>query len=666
MESYKLPQKEEIINIINSIEDIDNEIKENILDLINTKFKISLNLKRFNITSFKTKRNRNTEFAGFKIRLNQKKPITVIKGSTGTGKTTVFDKIWHFFSEYHRDRSKIKNLLTELEIVLEDKNQEISYTINFHSQYGFNKKSKFKISEQKLRDKSIASSSKVVSNPEEFLKRHLLLDYNLNETMFITEISDYSFVAKFCINENNFRTLFRIPILNFIFDEILEIEKNLKPKIENDKEFLFDYQRDLENKRYFINSLEENIKKNDFLIDNEKELIEASKEFERVDNELKRKNEEKNRRIRSLRINLKNLQKDLEELNEYNIKNLDDQFDVLYQSESRYCWNCNSIIHIGIFKKRVEKNLCYICGIGFKSYKEEFQALPETIPNEIVNKKKNIIDEIKRIEKEIDTYYKNQKEFIEIPSDIDKKIWNKVMFISNIDNEIKNAKKQNVDNKTKKETALKIIDNALKEIQKYKKEYENLTIKIESLKKIKKKIIEFEEEQFQKFKNEIISLANQILIEFISEDIGMLKFDENKNLILINSFYNDENREDFQIKQRKYIDAKSYLSPGILRKIDFAFAFAFFFLNRRVLIRPLNLLIIDGLNFLDSIDIKMIYESLAIKKSDFKILIFSTDDPPKIDEKYYEIKQISRNPLMRKLVDIKYVSKQSSLERFFK
>lgn len=666
MDSYKLPQKEEIINTINLIEDIDNEIKENILNLINTKFKILLNLKRFNITSLKTKRNRNTEFAGFKIRLNQKKPITVIKGSTGTGKTTIFDKIWHFFSEYHRDRSKIKNLLTELELVLEDKDQGISYTINFHSQYGFNNKSKFKILEQKLIDKSIASSSKVVSNPEGFLKQHLLLDYNLNETIFIPEISDYSFVARFCINENDFRTLLRIPILNIIFDEILKIEKNLKPEIENVKEFLFDYQKDLENKKYYINALKENIKKNDFLIDNEKELIEASKEFERVDNKLKRKNEEKNRKIRSLRINLKNLHKDLDELNEYNIKNLDDQFDVLYQSESRYCWNCNSIIHRRIFKKRVEQNLCYICGIGSKSYEEEFQALPETIPNEIVDKKKKIIDEVKRMEKEINIYYKNQKEFIERPSDIDKIIWNKVMYISNIENEIKNAKIQNEDNKTKQETALKIVDNALKEIRKYKEEFEILKNKMESLKEIKKKLIEFEEEQFQKFKNEIIALANEILVEFISEDIGMLKFDENKNLIIINSFYNDENKKDFQIKQRKYMDAKNYLSPGILRKIDFAFALAFFFLNRRVLIRPLNFLIIDGLNFLDLNDIKMIYESLAIENSDFKILIFSTDDPPNINEKFYEIKHISRNPLMRKLEEMQYVSRQSSLERFFK
>ena len=80
--------------------------------------------------------------------------------------------------------------------------------------------------------------------------------------------------------------------------------------------------------------------------------------------------------------------------------------------------------------------------------------------------------------------------------------------------------------------------------------------------------------------------------------------------------------------------------------------------------RPFNLLIIDGLNFFDLEDKKLIYKSLAKKMSDYKILIFDIDDPIAINNECVKIQIIRRNRLMRKLEKIQSFSKKNSLDRF--
>ncbi len=665
MKKYTLPKKEEILKIIEGKTDIDEKIKEHIINLIEDKFKTSLDLKRFKIISFTIKPNRNTEFIGAKIKLSQKKPITVIKGSTGTGKTTIYDKLNHFFCDYQRERSRIKSLLTEVEIVIIDENQSVGYTIKYHSQFGFDGQ-KLKILEQKIKDGSLASSSKVITNPEEFLKSNLFLDYNLNETIFIPEIPEYSFTSRYCTNEEDFRTLFRVPVINIIFKNIQDMIKSNEPEIESLRKFIENYNRDLENKNHFIEKLKSIIERNNFLIDNEEEFIKTSKRFEEIDKNLKEIDEDRNKKIRGLKIKLRRLQNELDEIEQYYLKNIDDKYDILFQTEPPYCWKCNSLIHLTEFKKRVENNLCDICGIGFKNYDDEFQALPVTFPEDLRNNREKINNNIIKIKEEIKEYYNFDKDLVEKPFDIDEQIWNKSKFTSNIEEEIKNAKIQNEENETKIQTAKQLVEDNKNKLKEFNIKFNKIETKIESLEKIKQEIIKYEENQFQEFKNEILNLANEIFVEFTTEDFGMLNFDENKNLVITNSFYSDSSKQNIQTKVRKYIDAKNYLSPGILRKIDLAFAFAFFSLNRRLMMRPLDLMILDGLNFLDLNDTEMIYKSLAIDNADYKIIILNTDDPIGIDEKFYEIQSISRNPLMKRLDPMKNVKKQLSIQRFFK
>jgi len=80
--------------------------------------------------------------------------------------------------------------------------------------------------------------------------------------------------------------------------------------------------------------------------------------------------------------------------------------------------------------------------------------------------------------------------------------------------------------------------------------------------------------------------------------------------------------------------------------------------------RPLNLIIIDSMNFLDSADQEMIYRSFLKENPDYQILIFNNEIPTNLDETDYEITNITRNPLLRILEPLKSIKRQTSLDRF--
>ena len=132
-----------------------------------------------------------------------------------------------------------------------------------------------------------------------------------------------------------------------------------------------------------------------------------------------------------------------------------------------------------------------------------------------------------------------------------------------------------------------------------------------------------------------------------------------KRQVLSQSFYRDAKKKSVWDKDRLYIEARNHLSPGMLRSIDLSFALAFFFVNRKYLIRPLNFLIIDGLNFFDLEKIEMIYRDLAKENTDYQILIFSNNRPLIFKTESYQYKELKYNPLM-----VESPLKQESLDKF--
>ncbi|MFQ5820828.1 MAG: hypothetical protein ACE5I5_12625 [Candidatus Heimdallarchaeota archaeon] len=107
------------------------------------------------------------------------------------------------------------------------------------------------------------------------------------------------------------------------------------------------------------------------------------------------------------------------------------------------------------------------------------------------------------------------------------------------------------------------------------------------------------------------------------------------------------------------------LSPGQHREIDFAFALALIKILNTMKRRPLNLLIIDSLNFLTNTDIRFLLEGLT-KLPDFSILVFDVGPPPDfLPEDLYEVKHIRRNPRLRKSDALEDMEPQRTLDEFF-
>jgi len=660
---FKIPTLSEIKDIIEKEENIDEEIKSNLIRSIDTNFKNDFELKRFAIKKIIIHGNPNTEYNGLIINLTHMKPITIIKGPNGTGKTTSFDKIWHLFRNHKRQSSKIRKLLTNLELILKDQNENLEYYIKYHSQHGYNG-NQFEIFKNILNPDLSVLKSVQLSDPEDFLKKNLVIDYKLNETMFISEILDNSFVQKYCVNETQMRQLFRLPIINFLFDEVKNYDIDFKKKVENLENQIKTAEINLENNKYTKERIEKEIANYQFIIDNEISFIEASKVYNKADEDLKKRGESIEKKIRGLKLKLKNKRRELDELNKFNIKNVIDKLDLFYQAEPRYCWKCDSNIIINKFKKRLEKSLCYVCGIGTIDYSSELKVIPEIEISEFDKNKKIIQQEISNFKTEIDKYYRRIGAYIKKPENIDDKVWKKCKYIDDINNEIEAANLLVDEDKIKIDA---LDENIIKNktlLEKNKKILEKLGKKLKSLDIIKKKLKNIEEEQFQNYKKEIFNLTNQILIEFTDKTIGYLNFNENGELVLLSSFYTDETKKKALDKTRRLYDSKSYVSPGTLRKIDFAFALAFFFLNRKNHMRPLNLIIIDSMNFLDSADQEMIYRSFLKENPDYQILIFNNEIPTNLDETDYEITNITRNPLLRILEPLKSIKRQTSLDRF--
>ena len=663
MQLLKLPDKERLIETINSIEDLNGEIIDKLVNIINENYRNAYELKRYRIKKIRIEKNKSTVYTGLNVTLDSSKPITIIIGINNTGKTTSFEKLLHFFSDYKKEKSSINKLITKFELILidkQEKNQE--YSIKYHSNFGLDGQ-RFQISKQILDEKNNVRKTTVIQNPEEFLKKNLLIDYNLNESIFVHEIPGESFVSKFCITEEKFRELFRFPIIDILFKTLSDHLQELDKEIKRTSNFLNAYQIDLNNNHYKLNNVKRDRKKDKLLVDNENELSYANQEFNKISLEIKEKADEELKKYRAKKIELAKKKEVLKELEKFNPDLLNDKFDALYQIISNYCFECSSIILPDEFKKRVKDDRCYVCGIGNRDYSLEFEVLPKNYENDFKDNKNKLIEEIKKIKNEINKFLVNKQDILHKPNDINEKIWKEVQFAANIEEEIISAKErfQNYD------ININTINQKIKEIEDYHAQYEE---KLKELENEKSAILELyeklsgsEEEIFKKLKERIFKLVNSIIIELTVENIGALDFDGKGNLVVINSAFKNEEKKDYEDKTISYKDSKKKLSPGILRKIDLAFSLALLFINRDDLIRPLNILILDSLNYLDIKDIKLLLGDLATK-TDYQILVFNTEKPQNLAEETSKTVEIIRNPLMRKPNAVKNIIKKTNLTQF--
>ncbi|MEJ2278430.1 MAG: hypothetical protein P8Y70_11875 [Candidatus Lokiarchaeota archaeon] len=232
MNRINLPARSELIAIIEESENLEEDRKNELFDIINDNYSDNYNLNQFKVERIKIMGNTGTLYKGVTIDFDHSKPITIIKGKNNTGKTMSFQKIKHFFTRYYSKSSTYKNLLTELQIILKSKNGKTQFKIDFHSQSGYRNNKRFKISKQVLNNKNIAKKDVVIDNPLKFLKEHFFINYNQNETMFLSELPGHSFVNTFCLDEIQFRKLYRIQFVDKLYDKIDIWRESLQEKIE--------------------------------------------------------------------------------------------------------------------------------------------------------------------------------------------------------------------------------------------------------------------------------------------------------------------------------------------------------------------------------------------------------------------------------------------------
>ncbi|MEJ2278429.1 MAG: hypothetical protein P8Y70_11870 [Candidatus Lokiarchaeota archaeon] len=301
---------------------------------------------------------------------------------------------------------------------------------------------------------------------------------------------------------------------------------------------------------------------------------------------------------------------------------MEDKYEALYQIISSSCFECNTIIPIEKFKDRVEKSKCFICGIGQKSYQSRFKILPEKYGDNAIEEKAKLKGEIENLKQKLKSVNEQEK-LIKKPTEIEQKVWDEMLYfptIEDLSNEIANAKELIESYNNKIPTYKGHLEDTLNQISGYENKLEFMKNQISHVEDLKSKFIEFEESKYQRFKKVIFLYANRFLMSFLDTKIGKLAFNENEKLIVLNSMYKDNDMKDFKEEKTLYND----LSVGTKSKVELSFALAFLSLNQKFCIRPLGLLFIDGLNFLEANLFENLYNILK-EKFDYQLVIFTTE-----------------------------------------
>jgi len=124
------------------------------------------------------------------------------------------------------------------------------------------------------------------------------------------------------------------------------------------------------------------------------------------------------------------------------------------------------------------------------------------------------------------------------------------------------------------------------------------------------------------------------------ESAGRISFDDEGILNLETQIVLDVEKDQRITRKQKYISAD--FSPGQFRKIDFAFVLSLIktMVKRKKI--PINAVFIDSLNYLSSDDRKFLLEGLA-NLPEFKVVVFSLEEPLYLSKDIYEVIPITRN-----------------------
>ncbi|MHA2297293.1 MAG: hypothetical protein ACXADA_14790 [Candidatus Hodarchaeales archaeon] len=648
--------REEINKIFQTVPNLELEIKSRIDKKISDSLSVKIKRRSFRICSIVAKGNRNTEYPGFSSSIDSTKSISVVIGPSASGKTTTCDKLAHFFLRYESPASRIKELTTVLDFIVEDLDNKKKYKIKFHSRGGLEGK-RFKVLEEK------SGLFSPLSNPETFLKESLLIDYDFNSTMFIPENSRFSFVNRYCINETQFRKLFRLPMLNAVFnainaetDLLSDERKRFRQKIDGTK-------AEMDRLNHQIPMLSNNVDRTEFWIKNESELLTASDMYSQKEITLRDKEKRVSTEIKSLNKDLRQKEKELEKVDELHIEDAKNKVDLLRLQQRRSCWQCDIDIPPKVFNTRVYDNLCFICGIGDYNYSEELKVIPDEDLPEIKKERRKYIEEIKEIRTQIKNLSKEIEKIIPKPRNINSRIWNTAKRVSKNDiiKEIELAKGRIKEINTKLEKTKKEFEERRKFYDLCNKELEKNSIQFDNLRKIEDELLCLGNDAYKSLKHKIFSDVNQALMNVSDENAGELYFNNDGELYLKTTLVIDEKEQQIT---HKYNLAKLSLSPGQSRRIDFAFSLAILKSTFKKRIKPINMLIIDGLNYISTEDKKYILEGLAHIPG-VKTFLFDVEVPIFLSKGKYEIINIHRNKYLRKSQSLKNKTRHRALIDFF-
>jgi len=616
------------------------QIKNILVEAEDLEFKSS----KFIIDQINILSEENSLFISTKLDLSNKKNIYFIQGESSTGKTTIFDKISHFFLLGNKKKSAIKKEYTKLHLdCLNNKGNVLNI---IYDSSKINEKFQIRIIKKKGELEYIK-----IENPNKYLVNNKIFG-KLNCIHFIKEIrGDSLFKENFSIKQN-LKPIFRLDWMNKIIDLINENKNQISLSLRkqcNKKEGLEDTITSIENDK----KIKENHKQLlNFLIENEKQLIELYDKLEEA-KRIHKLNDSKRKKIQTIKRKLKELRGDLRGLQDLKNKNLKSKIDIYIDQNKFKCNMCENFISHSILKGRIKDDFCWNCGIFEKKYDLELESLeiPEfdNLSEEINNLKKLIREktkEIQEIEKEI-------PDINEIFKDYDKKIVKEIFFYgekSELIDEINTAKKM-----------IKKLDDELKGLNRvdsrYKRKKEECGFKITELQKsieenekFENTIKNFDNNSIEKNISEILKYANQFLINLFQNDkVGKLYYHPENDRLALRVSYKDE-KSDKKIQRKIYwcYEKTTELAQGYNRIIDLALAFSMLRLN---IVKNFttfsNFLLIDGLETFNSRDILRFIKELQQLK-DFKFLIFVSEIPDDLNSEIYEVKKLFINERITK------------------
>ncbi|MBD3352846.1 MAG: hypothetical protein GF364_15280 [Candidatus Lokiarchaeota archaeon] len=560
-------------------------------------------------------REPDTLYEGFHAHIPDKEKFLVVEGPTYSGKTTSFEKIFHFFVAYQKRKSPIKNS-TPTKLSFSIKTSSENFRISYNSQ---KRDINEKLNMQEIDEKG--QLKQTIDNPYQKLKTLGLLDNPFNLIYFIPQITDitHSFVRKFCAKLPDLRELYQNPQIT----SLIEYISNIKQRIENNKS---NYENEIDGFVDEINKLEKScqirkkhIAKRNKYLPNKDKLISLRETVDNRYKEVLKKDMEKKKKIRSCRRKLKSIDSKISKLEDQKLNEYHNSIDKYVGSRPFLCRICHKFLPATTVKTRIKRKDCWNCGKMNKDYSEIFKDyyIPETSTKEI-NKK---IDDSKKDQKELLAELKKlnldntSNSILDEISDIQRDDWKFINLFENID-ELREEfsvmeRKVAEDNRSIQESSEKMEEYKIKK-ENLTKKTDNLTQQIDELVGLINQLQTVEKEKFKEFKEKIIEYVNKFVIEISNDNsFGEILYIKKelclKHLKKANNDHREDKAEETQIIE---IFKGNELSEGQICMILYAFTFSFIKINIEINYSPLNLLFIDGIGLRLQEDIRRLIKKL--------------------------------------------------------